>query len=112
MASEEDAQLECAPASTAVLLSQLLLDIGIDLEKLLGQHDGPINRNGQTTVPAPDHDGDDDELRQNLEATAERIVVLRTRVGKRQARKDMRNDGRRSYSRWRRRDSVQPYHTH
>lgn len=63
------------------MLLQLLLDVGIDLEQLLGQHDGPINRDGQTAMPASDHDGDDDELGEDLEAAAERVIVLRSEAG-------------------------------
>jgi hypothetical protein len=54
-----------------VLLPQLLLNVGVNLEQFFGQHDGSVDRNRKAAVPASDHDGDDDELGQDLEAAAE-----------------------------------------
>ena len=59
-----------------MLLPQLLLNVGVNLEQFFGQHDGSVDRNRKAAVPASDHDGDDDELGQDLEAAAERVIVL------------------------------------
>lgn len=51
-----------APAPTTLTSSGLLFQICINLQQFLGQHDGSIDGDRQSSVSTSDHDGDDDQL--------------------------------------------------